>query len=74
MRTWYSAVYGSWRDPEGVQRLEPTYNRRDMFERAKETAKKTGKVVTVQGEKGIKPDYWKISPDGIITRSMYYGQ
>lgn len=69
---WYSAAYGSWRDPEGVQRLNPTYDRHDIFRRAKEIAKKTGKNVTIQGAKGsdigIRLEYWMIAPDGIIIQ------
>ena len=63
MSIWYTAHYGSWRDPHGVCRVEfnkpgeeykhitGTYNRKEAFCKAQETANETGKVVTVMKER-----------------------
>ena len=55
--TEYSAQYGSWNDPEGLQHIKFgkvgvfdlyfTYNRKEAFWKAREVATKTGKTVTV---------------------------
>ena len=66
--TWHKAWYGDYNDPDGRHWLDPTFDRKDILKRAEETARKTGKVVTVMAEKGTWAIFWKVSPDGDVTR------
>lgn len=72
---WYEGWYGSWREPNGVRRVQigthgydtGTYDRKEMFEKAQETANKTGKTVTVSATcgscNGLTSKYWEVKPE-----------
>lgn len=64
---WHKAWYGDYNDPDVRHWLEPTFDRRDILRRAKETARKTGKVVTIKIESGNRLMFWKVSPDGGVA-------
>ena len=80
--TRYSAHYGSWAEPGGVDRIEfgehlgikylfHTESRREAFEKAQEVANMTGKIVTVIIETptgcGLRGDYKKVAPVHMTT-------
>lgn len=63
---WYRAWYGSWNEPGGVNRLPGTYDRKEIFTAAQETANRTGKPVTVEKVvptgKGLAAEYTIVKP------------
>lgn len=60
--TWYRAVYGSWNDTNGVRYLKGSFDKKDIFARAQETANKTGLIVTVSAEHGMNLNIIKVYP------------
>lgn len=54
---WYEAWYGSWTESCGVRKLDGSYKRKEIFEKAQRFANETGKTVTIRKEVG--------SPDGL---------
>lgn len=59
--TWYTAFYGSWKDPNGVQRIPGSYDRKVIFRQAQEIADRLQTEVCILSECG--------SPNGLICRS-----
>ena len=64
--TWYTGICGSWRKPESIQRLDGTYNRKEIFAKAQELANERNEVVTVHAETGsphgLKHKFYDVSP------------
>lgn len=64
---WHRAWFGSWNEPHGVQRLDGSYSKKDIMERAKKTANETGKTVTVetviQTMRGIESRFEFVHPE-----------
>ena len=62
---YYKCYYGNWRDAGhtgGVKVVDQSYNRKEIFGKARETANAIGEVVTVSAKRG--------SPNGLIHK--YY--
>lgn len=66
MNTWYKAFYGSWCKGDCVTHIGASYNRKEIFSIAQETANCVGKVVTISAERptghGIDCEFFKIIP------------
>ena len=79
---WHKAWYGSWNQPGGVKTIcfdgpgeeykytTGTYDRKKAFDKAKETAKQTGEIVTVCKEvghwSGRRDVLYKVYPSGEV--------
>ena len=65
--TWYTGCYGSWRKGDCVIRLDGTYNRKQMFEKAQSAANEVGREVTVIAEtgsvQGLRMKTYKFKPE-----------
>ena len=63
---WYTCYYGNWNQPHGVQYVDESHNRKEIFAKAQETANKTGEVVTVSAEqgsyRGLEHEFYKFKP------------
>lgn len=50
--SWYKGYYGSWNEPNGIQHIDGTSDRKKMFDEAQATANRLGVEVTVIRETG----------------------
>ncbi len=65
---WYKGWYGSWNDSTGVKYLEGTFDKKNIYSRAKNIAKEKNCIVTIETEiptsKGLVSRFYKINPEG----------
>lgn len=57
---WYTAFYGSYNDPDGVKVIDKTFNKKAIFEKAREVAKTNGVKVTIIADRGIKLEAYEV--------------
>ena len=62
---WWRGYYGSYKDMT-FTRLDGTYSRKDIIERARAIAKEHNVRVTIIGEKGTRLAIQTVGPDGSI--------
>ena len=62
---WWKGHYGSWKDMT-FTRLDGTYSRKDIIERARAIAKDHNVRVTIIGENGTRVTILTVGPDGSI--------
>lgn len=59
---WYTAYYGDWCNGNSVHHIKGTYSRKEIFERARETARATGETVTVKVDFGMRLEFYEVNP------------
>lgn len=60
--TWYTAHYGEWTDNDRIHYLKGTFSRKEMLQKAQETANKLNVTVTICSERGMHMQFWKVMP------------
>lgn len=60
--TWYTGITGNWSRPEGVRRIEGSFSRKEIVERAQKVANELNQTVTIIAEKGMKTWHFEVNP------------
>ena len=61
--TWYTGIAGSWSKPESIHRIEGTFSREEIVERAQNVANELNQTVTVKAEKGMRMWFFEVNPN-----------
>lgn len=61
--TWYTAYYGSYRNGDTMHHIDGTFNRKQIFDKARKIASDTGRTVCIKAEKGMKLKFYDVKPE-----------